>query len=67
MDLVWDNLWPIYGFHMALIWHITFHIKPVYCHVLPLHCPLYGKDTYFVKIHTIPIYGNDMGHGIGMG
>ena len=21
----------------------------------------YGKDTYFVKIHTNPIYGNGMG------
>jgi len=28
---------------------------------------IYGKDTYFVKIHTIPIHGNDMGYGNGMG
>ena len=57
----------IYGFYMVLLWDNTFHIKPICCHVLPLYYLFYGKDTYFVKFHTIPIYGNDMGYGNGMG
>ena len=64
MGMIWDNLWAIYGFHMVLIWNITHHIKPVWCHILPLYCLIYGKDTYFIKIHTIPIYGNEWAMGM---
>ena len=67
MGMIWDNLWAVHGSHMVLIWDITHHIKPVWCHILPLYCLIYGKDTYFIKIHTFPIYGNDMGYGNGMG
>ena len=34
---------------------------------VPYQTHIYGKDTYFIKIHTIPIYENDMGYGNGMG
>ena len=61
MGMIWDNLWAIYGFHMVLIWDITHHIKPILWYVLALYCLIYGKDTYFVKIHTISLYGNGMG------
>lgn len=67
MGMIWDNLWAIYGFHMVLIRDITHHIKPILWYILALYCLIYGKDTYFVKIHTISIYGNDMGYGNGMG
>ena len=68
MGMIWDNLWAIYGFHMALIWDITHHIKPIILwYILALYCLIYGKDTFFVKVHTISIYGNDTGYGNGMG
>ena len=51
---------------MVLIWDITHHIKPILCYILPLYCHIYGKDTYFIKIHTIPIHGNDMGYENGI-
>lgn len=57
----------MYGFHMVLIWDTTHHIEPICCQILPLYCLFYGKDTYFVKIHTFAIHGNDMGNGNGMG
>jgi len=56
-----------YGTYMDHIWDITHHIKPIWCQVLPLYCLIYGKATYFVKFHTIPRYGKDMGYGNGMG
>ena len=58
------HIWISYFFDMGH--YITHHIKPIilWCHVLPLYCLIYGKDTYFVKIHTIPRYGNDMGYGM---
>ena len=67
MGMIRDNLWAIQEFHKFLIWDITYHIKPIWWHVLPLYCLIYGKAMYFVKFHTIPRYGNDMGYGNGMG
>ena len=67
MDLIQDSLWPICGFYMGLLWYIDFHMKHISLLVLSFHCLFYGKDTYFVKIHTIPIYGINMRYGNGMG
>ena len=67
MDLILDSLWPICGFYMGLLWYIAFHMKHISLLVLTFHCLFYGKDTYFVKIHTIPIYGINMRYGNGMG
>jgi len=71
MGMIWDNLWAIYGLHMVLIWDITHHIIPIWCHALPLYCLIYGKDKYIVKnlyhSHVWEWYGmiamqrNDMG------
>lgn len=41
-------------------WYESFNQSHTITHI-------YGKDTYFVKIHTIPIHGNDMGYGNGIG
>jgi len=57
------HIWVWYGFDMAHYQPYQTHIL----HILPLYCLWYGKDTYFVKIHTIPICGNDMGYGNDMG
>ena len=43
---------------MGMVWELR---------SVPYQAHIYGKDTYFVKIHTIPIHGNDMGYGNGMG
>ena len=43
---------------MRMVWEVQ---------SVPYLTHIYGKDTYFVKIHTIPIHGNDMGYGNGMG
>ena len=67
MDLIRDSLWPICGFYMGLLWYIDFHMKHTSLLVLTFHCLYYGKDTYLVKIHTIPIYGINMRYGNGMG
>ena len=57
--MVWDNLWPICGHYMALIWVVASHTKPInsvcfdlapYFIVFP-----YGIATYFVKFHIFPI------------
>ena len=70
MDLIWDDsLWPICGFYMVLLWYCTLPsiMKHISLLVLTSHCLFYGKDTYFVKIHTVPIYGINMRYGNGMG
>ena len=43
---------------MGMVWELQ---------VTPYQTDIYGKDTYFVKIHTFPIYWNNMGYGNGMG
>ena len=43
---------------MGMVWEVQ---------SVPYLTHINGKDTYFVKIHTIPIHGNDMGSGNGMG
>ena len=60
----WYGLWEWYGM-IAMQWNdmgIVWEVQSV-----PYLTHIYGKDTYFVKIHTIPIHGNDIGYGNGMG
>ena len=62
----------IYGPCMDFIWfsYGTLHtVSNPYDAIikLPLYCLISGKDTYFVKILIIPIYGNDIGYGDGIG
>ena len=60
-------VWPMCGFYMGLLWYIGFHMKHISLLVVTFHCLLYGKDAYFVKIHSIPIYGINMRYGNAMG
>ena len=43
---------------MGMVWEVQ---------SVPYLIHIYGKATYFVKFHTIPIHGNAMGYGNGMG
>ena len=43
---------------MGMVWEVQ---------SVPYLTHMYGKATYFVKFHTIPIHGNAMGYGNGMG
>ena len=42
---------------MGMVWEVQ---------SVPYLTHIYGKATYFVKFHTIPIRGNAMGYGNGM-
>ena len=59
-----SQIWEWYGMiamqrnDMGMVWEVQ---------SVPYLTHIYGKDTYLVKIHTIPIHGNDMGYGNGMG
>ena len=60
----WYRLWKWYGViamvrnDMGMVWELQ---------SLPYQTHIYGKDKYFMKIHTIPIHGNNMGYGNGIG
>ena len=60
----WYGLWEWYGMiamqrnDMGMVWEVQ---------SVPYLTHIYGKDTRFVKIHTIPIHGNDISYGNGMG
>ena len=43
---------------MGMVWEVQ---------SVPYLIHIYGKATYFLKFHTIPIHGNAMGYGNGMG
>ena len=65
--MVWDNLWPICGHYMALIWVIASHTKPInsVCfNLAPFYCLSLWDCYVFRKVPYIPHriwYGNDMG------
>lgn len=54
----WYGLWEWYGMiamqrnDMGMVWEVQ---------SVPYLTHIYGKDMYLVKIHSIPIHGNDMG------
>lgn len=66
---------------LGMVWAWQSHTNPIISHYIihklwksygiplteKLWGSVYGKATYFVKIHTIPICGNDMGYGNDMG
>ena len=61
IHISWKSiLFPYMGtrWAMGMVWELK---------SVPYQTHIYGKDMYFVKIHTIPTYGNDMGYGNGRG
>ena len=67
VELIWDSLCPLYGWVFLWFWYVRLAtIQTPYLCLSYFANIVFPIDTYFAKIHIMPMCGIDMAYGNGM-